>query len=37
MSGHYISALRFRALTRFYDPILAVALREAVWKSKLRR
>lgn len=35
MADRYIPALRFRALTRFYDPLLAVVLREAAWKSKL--
>ena len=35
VTDRYIRALRFRALTRFYDPLLAVVLREAVWKSKL--
>jgi ubiquinone/menaquinone biosynthesis C-methylase UbiE len=31
----YIRALRFRALTRFYDPLLAIVLREANWKGRL--
>lgn len=31
----FIPALRFRALTRFYDPLLALVLREAAWKAKL--
>ena len=35
VADRYIPALRFRVLTRFYDPLLAVVLREAVWKSKL--
>lgn len=35
MAEPYISALRCRALTRFYDPLLALVLREEVWKSQL--
>jgi len=30
-----VPALRFRALTRFYDPLLASVLRESAWKSEL--
>ena len=35
MAERYIPALRFRALTRFYDPLLATVLRETAWKSRL--
>ena len=35
MADRYIPALRFRALTRFYDPVLAAVLRERTWKSRL--
>lgn len=35
MPERYIPALRFRALTRFYDPRLATFLRESRWKSQL--
>lgn len=35
MTGRYVPALRFHALTRFYDPVLAVLLRDHVWKSRL--
>lgn len=35
MGERYIPALRFRGLTRFYDPLLAVVLREQRWKTLL--
>lgn len=35
MTERYIPALRYRALTRFYDPLLATVLRESRWKSRL--
>lgn len=35
MTERYIPALRFHALTRLYDPLLAVVLRERVWKTRL--
>lgn len=35
MREQFIPALRFRTLTRFYDPLLATVLRESVWKSQL--
>lgn len=31
----FVRALRFQSLTRFYDPIVALTVREAVFKSKL--
>lgn len=34
-SDRYIPALRFHALTRLYDPLMALALRERRWKTKL--
>lgn len=33
--GRVIPALRFSALTRFYDPLMATVLRESVWKAEL--
>ena len=35
MRERVIPALRFRALTRFYDPMLAGVLRESSWKAQL--
>lgn len=32
---HYVSALRFRWLTRFYDPVVAVTTREAIFRRRL--
>lgn len=33
--GQFIPALRFSALTRFYDPLMATVLRESAWKAEL--
>ena len=33
--GDFVPALRFPALTRFYDPVVAVTTREAVFKRRL--
>lgn len=33
--GQLIPALRFSALTRFYDPLMATVLRESAWKAEL--
>lgn len=35
MRERLIPALRFRTLTRFYDPLLATVLRESGWKAQL--
>lgn len=35
MRERVIPALRFGALTRFYDPLMARVLREATWKAEL--
>jgi ubiquinone/menaquinone biosynthesis C-methylase UbiE len=35
VTDRYIPALRFHVLTRVYDPLLSVVLREHVWKSRL--
>lgn len=35
MRERVIPALRFSALTRFYDPVMAGVLRESTWKSQL--
>lgn len=32
---NYVSALRFRGLTRFYDPVVAVTTREAIFRRRL--
>jgi ubiquinone/menaquinone biosynthesis C-methylase UbiE len=32
---HYVPALRFRWLTRFYDPVVALTTREKIFRSKL--
>lgn len=34
-SMRYVSALRFRWLTRFYDPVVAVTTREAIFRQRL--
>jgi ubiquinone/menaquinone biosynthesis C-methylase UbiE len=34
-SMHFVSALRFRWLTRFYDPIVALTTRETVFRQRL--
>lgn len=33
--GHYVPALRFHWLTRFYDPLIRVTLREDRFKALL--
>lgn len=33
--GQFTPALRFSALTRFYDPLMAAVLRESTWKAEL--
>ena len=35
MRARVVPALRFGALTRFYDPLMAGLLREATWKAQL--
>lgn len=35
MRERVIPALRFSALTRFYDPLMAIVLRESTWKAQL--
>jgi SAM-dependent methyltransferase len=35
VGDEYIPALRFRSLTRLYDPLLAAFLRERTWKTRL--
>jgi ubiquinone/menaquinone biosynthesis C-methylase UbiE len=35
MDTSYLPALRFRALTRFYDPLLRATMRENEWKGRL--
>jgi ubiquinone/menaquinone biosynthesis C-methylase UbiE len=37
MDYSYVPALRFRALTRFYDPLIRATLREDAWKAELVR
>ena len=34
-AGSYIPALRIRALTRFYDPVVALTTREREFKQRL--
>lgn len=37
MSGDYIPALRFKALSRFYDPLVRLTTREGPFKAALIR
>jgi len=34
-TNHYVPALRFRWLTRIYDPVVAITTRESVFRSRL--
>jgi hypothetical protein len=36
-SSDYLPALRFSVLTPFYDPLVALTLRERTFKHELRR
>lgn len=35
MSPHYVPALRFRSLNRFYDPLISLTTREQLLRSRL--